>query len=237
MNPNGYRTAYLDESLTKGHLFIGAILPSPSASKRISQNLRQILAEVQNNDFFDLSGLSEFKASEIWNGKNSWQNVGERFRYSVLINLIENICNEDIEIAIQGLDRFSHDAKYRYPDHPYFLSLKYLLEQIDRRMEQQNNLALIVIDNQGSNRDQSALRKEFKKYKTLGTGGNYPRKLDWITDSLHFVPSHESFLIQSADLITYIFRKVTVNYPISSTEKTLIDYFGNSSKRNHSPLV
>lgn len=42
----------------------------------------------------------------------------------------------------------------------------------------------------------------------VGTIGYRQRKLTRIVDTLHFAPSHASRLVQAADMITFLYRRV-----------------------------
>ncbi|MGW4798932.1 DUF3800 domain-containing protein [Nonomuraea sp. NPDC004297] len=70
---------------------------------------------------------------------------------------------------------------------------------------ERDEYALIIADEGGQ---QGEYRKDLKEYQTTGTGGWRHRKLERIVDTLHFAPSHASRLIQAADLIAFLHRRI-----------------------------
>ena len=75
-------------------------------------------------------------------------------------------------------------------------------------------MGLIICDETGSRSEDNKLRTLLKEWRTEGTGGHFPRYLESIADTLHFVPSKESRIVQAIDLITFVHQRLTVTrYP------------------------
>ncbi|MEN3616101.1 hypothetical protein AAH979_42375 [Plantactinospora sp. ZYX-F-223] len=51
-------------------------------------------------------------------------------------------------------------------------------------------------------------RADLTRYLVAGTGGYRSRRLTRIVDTLHFAPSHASRLVQGAELVTFLFRRM-----------------------------
>lgn len=218
------RIAFIDESMSPGFYHLGALLLDTSESMQVRQILNSNMALVARDFPNEINPNIEFHGSHIWNGKGNWRNIGDRYRFAVIIHTIEQICKLNIEIILQGINRRKLEETYLLPEPPQFLGFKYLLEQIDRRFDQDGKPGLVICDQLGSPNEHGVYRGHLSKYRRQGTGGAYPRYLDSIADTLHFVPSHESRGIQAIDLITYIFhRREVTRYP-SKMENDIISH-------------
>jgi hypothetical protein len=204
----------------------GLILP-PKDVPFIEKTMNQLVQTVVIDHPFLSNSMFELHGSHICNGKGPWKNMGERYRFAVMIHAIEKICEHDVEIVFQGIDKKSHESRYHYPIPPRDLALKYLLEAIDRRMEKRATHGVVILDQTSDSRENTRQRKMFKDFQDLSTGGKFPRNLDSIVDTLHFVPSDESRLIQAIDLITYVhYRRKVTRYP-EKTEALVLEHIWN----------
>jgi hypothetical protein len=219
--------AYLDESFSQGYYFMGGLILPPKLVPPIERIMNHLVQDVIIDHSFPSDFILELHGSQIWNGKGPWKNIGERYRFAVMIHAIEKICEHDVEIVFQGIDNKSHERKYQYPIPPRDLALKYLLEVIDRNIEKKETHGVVILDQTSDTRENSRQRKLFNEFQSLSTGGRFSRKLEFIVDTLHFVPSAESRLIQAIDLITYIhFRKNVTRHP-EKTEGIVLEHIWN----------
>jgi len=51
-------------------------------------------------------------------------------------------------------------------------------------------------------------RADLSAYRTQGTKGYRSQLLDRIVDTLHFAPSHSSRLVQAADMLAFMYRRL-----------------------------
>ncbi len=65
--------------------------------------------------------------------------------------------------------------------------------------------ALIIADEVDA---QARHRADLAGYRDVGTAGYRSRKLTRIVDTLHFAPSNASRLVQAADVIAFLYRRV-----------------------------
>jgi hypothetical protein len=64
---------------------------------------------------------------------------------------------------------------------------------------------LIIADNRS---DRERHREHFATYQTRGTPGVYmDTTLDRLLDTVHFAPSHQSRMLQAADMFAFIYRR------------------------------
>ncbi len=219
--------AYLDESFSQGYYFMGGLILPPKVVPPVEKTINQLVQTIVNDHPLLSNSILELHGSHIWNGKGAWKNIGERYRFAVMIHAIEKICEHDVEIVFQGIDNKSHESKYHYPIPPRDLALKYLLEVIDRKIEKRETHGIVILDQTSDSRENARQRKMFKEFQNLSTGGRFPRNLDFIVDTLHFVPSMESCPIQAIDLLTYVhYRRKVTRYP-EKTEALVLEHIWN----------
>ena len=122
-----------------------------------------------------------------------------------------------------GLDLNSQNARRTAPEPPHDFVLKSLLEKTDRYFEQQGVFGLAICDEIGSTAEMSSQRNNFRSLQKHGIGCNYPRKISRIVDTLHFVSSKESRLIQAIDLVVFLHRRRSVHRFKKESERDEVD--------------
>lgn len=167
----------------------------------------------------------EFHGTDLWTGKDSWRNIsdGVRYRYWIYEKVINSIVECKASIFLQGLDLNSQNACYTAPEPPHDFVLKCLLEKADRYFEQQGSFGLAICDEIGSKAEMSYQRNNFRSLQKHGTGGISPRKISRIVDTLHFVSSKESRLIQAIDLVVFLHRRRLVHRFKKESERDEVD--------------
>lgn len=108
--------------------------------------------------------------------------------------------------------------RYSLSDNPHRLALKFLIEKIDRKLEDFDSFGIIICDETGSALEKDAYRDLLREIQVDGTGGPYARKIVRIVDTLHFVSSKKSRGIQAIDLITFLHRRISVHTHASDAE-------------------
>lgn len=105
-----------------------------------------------------------------------------------------------IRAFARGLDREAHTRRYVQPHPPRDLLIGYLAQRCHRLLSQGETLALFVDESP----KQSDIRALVRQFKFIGTGSQYSgHPLKNILDTVYFAPSHESRLLQAADLVSY----------------------------------
>jgi hypothetical protein len=98
-------------------------------------------------------------------------------------------------------------------DPPHSVVLQHLLERVDECVTGAGEYALVIADEVDG---QAKHRADLMSYQDVGTAGYRHRKLTRIVDTLHFAPSDASRLVQAADVITFLYRRV---YTHSETDE------------------
>lgn len=84
----------------------------------------------------------------------------------------------------------------------------HLFEQINKYAATHDDFALVIADEVG---EPARHRADLAAYRQDGTWGYRATKLTQIIDTLHFAPSDTSRLLQAADLVVYLHRRMVTH--------------------------
>ncbi len=99
----------------------------------------------------------------------------------------------------------------RYPDghdHPHSVVLTHLIERVDEYAERVGQNALLIADEVA---EQDSYRRDLWQYQRSATWGYRQRQITRVIDTLHFAPSHSSRLVQAADLVAFLARRIATH--------------------------
>ena len=147
----------------------------------------------------------ELHGHEIFHAKGAWSDVPPRARVGVFDDVIEAVAAQDVRVIARGLDIVGQQARYSQPDPPHTVVLQHLLERVDEYVTSVGEYALVIADEVDA---QAKHRADLSTYREVGTLGYRHRKLTRIVDTLHFAPSNASRLVQAADVIAFLYRRV-----------------------------
>ena len=127
--------------------------------------------------------------------------------------LLSVVPQHNLQVFVRGIHKKRHRnraVRRRYsPDHPHRLGFMFLVERIDRWLEEiqpdgpedRPLYGLLVADEQRSvERD---IIESLPHWRESGTDFGF-RKIRYLLDTLHTVPSHDSWLIQLVDCLAYL---------------------------------
>lgn len=212
------RLFYIDESGNTGaslnadqpiHWLI-AVGVTPAAIKKIEFKMLNIASihfpqRARHPQF-------EFHGSELFSGRGDCQGISPDNRIAIYKEILGLLKPHDCSIFVRGIDK----AKYRdyaairgyEAKHPHELASQYLFEQIDEWLEQRRPASgedvygLLVADEQ-----KEVARKtieNFAHWRDSATLGYRGRTLKFLIDTIHYVPSHDSWLIQLTDCVAFV---------------------------------
>jgi uncharacterized protein DUF3800 len=172
--------------------------------------LRRFAERVRCPDF-------EFHGSQIYARRGDCRGFSAEAAVQLYGELLELLDRHGCWLFIVGIDKAGlkrRAARSGYaPDHPYRLAFMNLVERIDgwlheltTRVELREVLGLLVADEQKEvDREMIA---SFAAWRAQGTQYSPRRKaLRQLVDTVHYVPSHDSWLIQLADCVAYLFSR------------------------------
>jgi hypothetical protein len=213
------RLYYVDESGNTGLNLDSADQPvhwvvalefTPEAAKAIQSEMHGLAsrffgARSRDPDF-------EFHGGDIFQGRGDCSPLGVSARVVLYAELLSLVRRYDCSIFVEGIDkaglRTYAAGRGEPPVHPHKLAFTYLLERIDEALERaQPDTAplygLVVADEQ-KEMDREIVQR-FADWRDVGTRfGHRSRELRYLLDTIHYVPSHDSWLIQLVDCVAYI---------------------------------
>ena len=192
---------------------MGALLIEPENARLLELALDQLMATISAEQNSAIHPREEFHGTDLFSGKGIWREItkGERYINSVLDRAFQALSSIEFSILLQGVDKKRLEDRYSLPEDPHCLALKFLIEKIDRKLEDFNSFGIIICDETGSALEKNAYRELLREIQVHGTGGPYSRKIVRIVDTLHFVSSNKSRGIQAIDLITFLHRRIAVH--------------------------
>ncbi len=198
------RLAYIDESITKTHCFVGAILVGDHSAPALDSALEQVAQKAHRDFLSQLPEPPELHGYQLFHGSGEWSPLRGKKRALVSIyrTAMKEIGQQDVHLFFQGIDIASHRDKYGMNAHPeYDVVFSRLLERLNEFVTQKNETVLVISDMVAKRNDH---RRDLKSYKLNGTIGYRSSRLSNIIDTIHYVPSEHSRIIQAIDPILYL---------------------------------
>ena len=193
---------YVDESYTDGWFAMAALLVDGPEAVTVTDELDRVATAAAA---YGLGAGVELHGHEIFHGGGAWKGVPVRARVGVFDDVVEAIAARDVRVIARAMDVVGRRARYRVPDPAHTVVLQHLLERVDECATSLGDYALVIADEVDG---QARHRADLSSYREVGTTGYRHRKLTRIVDTLHFDPSHASRLVQAADVITFLYRRV-----------------------------
>ena len=199
----GVLLTYVDESYTEAWFTMAALLVDGPAAAALTDELSRVAGAAAKA--YGLSPDVELHGHEIFHAGGAWSGVPVRARVGVFDDVIEAIAAQDVLVIARAMDVIGQRARYSELDPPHSVVLQHLLERVDECATSRGEYALVIADEVEG---QAKHRADLSSYRDVGTVGYRHRKLTRIVDTLHFAPSHASRLVQAADVITFLYRRV-----------------------------
>jgi len=201
---------YVDESYTKDRYFIAALMVPATEAASLTGALDKIVADT-SAEYGRVDERAELHGHDLVSAKRDWKELTAevRVRIGVYHKALQAIADHDVHVVIRSVDIRGLDRRYpRGHDEPHSIVLAHLLERVDECAARHNELTLIIADEINQ---QDAYRRELWGYQRNGTWGYRSSKLTRIIDTIHFAPSSASRLVQAADLIAFMARRIATH--------------------------
>ncbi len=197
---------FVDESADRTHHYHVGLLASgeqvAAAEKELDQVAQRAL-ELGYNDGWppgpELHGL------EIFSGAKGWGALSYEQRYQVVEAALDVLGRHGVEILARGVDlgrfekRYSKDKAFLHQ-----IAFRNLLERLCERLRQRGELGLVIADEHYT---KSVMRDEVRQAKAGRTPGYRGTNFAAILDTVHFVESSDSRMVQLADLVAFTRRR------------------------------
>ncbi|QNN54601.1 DUF3800 domain-containing protein [Nocardioides mesophilus] len=199
---------YVDESNHGDFHGFAALLADEHATKALTDDLNRIMSQASVD--FGIPRTTEFHAHPMFHGKDEWSNVGARARVGLFFKVVNAITSADVTMILRSVDNRllkARQARENYRVHfpAEQVCFQHILQRANRVAKRQDTYALMIADNRS---DRERHRERFATYQTSGTPGVYMHTtLERLLDTVHFAPSHQSRMLQAADMLAFIYRR------------------------------
>ncbi|MFD4763384.1 DUF3800 domain-containing protein [Streptomyces sp. NPDC058439] len=201
---------YVDESYDRDHYWMVALVVAEKHLRPLHRALDAVVAKAA--DHYPVDRRAELHGHALVQARDDWTRMGNkghnmvRARIGVYADAMKAIGAHDVRVIVRGLDlRASGVRRTDGALPPHEVVLRQLLEQICEHVQVRDELALVIADEIDGADDH---RRHFRDYQLAGTGGSVSNTLPWLVDTIHFAPSKASRLLQAADLIAYLHRRL-----------------------------
>lgn len=211
------RLAYIDETYTDKQFWIVALVVTDVGAKAIERAMDTIVRDA-SMAFPDVQPTTELHGYALSDGRDGWEALKDKpqARADIYKAAIHDLCAVDDVMLVRGCVNLEL-LSWSDSNDPHDWALKFVFEKIDREFHGKEHV-LAICDDVGQ---REKYRSAFREFKTEGTGGYQPRKLESFIDALHFVPSHHSRLVQAVDLVAYTFRRAVIAPPTNEKSRKL----------------
>ena len=209
---------YLDESYTKERYFIAALLVPEGEARSLTAALDKVVTDAMW-DHGNVHSSAELHGYDIVSGKADWAGLAlkVRARIGVYNKAIQAIADHDVKVIIRSVDIVGLGR--RHPsghDDPHAVVMTHLIERIDEYATRVDELALLIADEVDG---QDTYRRDLWGYQRSATWGYRARQITRVVDTVHFAPSTSSRLVQAADLIAYLARRLAAHVETDARAK------------------
>ena len=160
----------------------------------------------------------EFHGSDLFSGRRECRGMDAEARVAIYRALAGLLAKHRCALFIRGIEKARHQARAtrRGYDavHPHTLAFQFLVERMDEWLQQRQPrrrspsaadevLGLVIAD------EQKEVGREvvssFARWRDGGTAMGYrKRRIRYLVDTVHHVPSTDSWLLQLTDCVAYL---------------------------------
>ena len=192
--------AFVDESYTDPEdvFALACLLVDGPSLARLCAGLDAVIEAAAG---YGVSATAELHAYEMFHGKGEWAALSGKARAQVALykRATEAIRSSGAELLV----RSTRPSKLRSKS-PHEITLRYLIEELDRVAEGRGDHVLVICDAVSEGPQH---RADLRHNKQSGTGGYKSRRLGRILDTMHFADSRDSRGLQAADLVAFLHRR------------------------------
>ncbi|HET7463202.1 MAG TPA: DUF3800 domain-containing protein [Longimicrobium sp.] len=148
----------------------------------------------------------ECKGSDLYRGQGPCATMRPADRVALYGELLGLLQEHGASLMWVCIDKPRLARRYATPMHPHKLAFIFLVEQIEKFLRQRRDYGLIVSDEEKEMENQ--VIEDLSRYKEIGTSFGFdPVELTRVVDNVHWVRSHNSRLMQLADLCAYLCQR------------------------------
>lgn len=231
--------AFIDESFTDNHYFMGAFIIAIPDLIKLENQISQLKLQIAVEFDFEIEEDFEIHGSDLYTNSKLWRKLqlNQPYRNWMIKKFMEIAISSGGKFIFQGVERTNLINRYTFPENPQTLIFKFLVERIQEGLNSIDSHCVLICDTRNSGSEHAQMRKDFHDLKNFGSKGNFPKSIDRIADTLHFVSSKDSVGIQISDLATYLHRRRFAVPARNQIEKEFMDdiwkIYGSHILRQH----
>jgi len=195
----------VDETVSKsGTCIFVAIVLSAQDATNLERDLREKLSAISARNGH--LKIREFHAKYMVDRQGDWSFLASREEaFEIFKEVLEVIMNY-VEVTWSSLaSKQKLKLRYRTPHQPRLVALRHLAQGAEEKAVRGGFHYIMIVDHHENHKDDV---RNFVEYKHHGTPGTYRHtKLARMVDVPLFRNSEDSFLIQAADLVAYLYQK------------------------------
>jgi hypothetical protein len=200
------RLIYVDESARSDRFyFIGALIADPDAVRSIEVGLNEV-ATLVSAHVSSFDPKAEFHAVDMFHGRRDWRTVPLAWRVKACDLVAKVLARSSASYVFRGVDLDALRNRYRRPHPPHLLTLAHTLAEVQRQLDRHDDdaLGLVLADEHHA---AMRARRSLRDFKSAAAPGYTTDALRCIADTIYFGPSHESRLLQAADVATFFVNR------------------------------
>lgn len=198
---------YLDESgRDSRYYFFGALIADASAVCDIERGLDEV-AHLISQNVAGFDPRTEFHAVDMFQGSAAWKSVPTAWRVKACDLTAKVLARSSARFIFRGIDIQRLRAKYTNPYPVHLITLAQVLERAEGFLAGQGLDGRIGVAHADEHHSAHSARRSLRDFKLARVPGYTTRQLLHIADTIYFGPSHESRLLQAADVATYFLNR------------------------------
>ncbi|MBD2764224.1 DUF3800 domain-containing protein [Kocuria sp. cx-455] len=149
---------------------------------------------------------TEFHGHRVMQGRAPWQCMHGQVHEAVWVyrEFFKRVVASGVLVYMEGVDVARLNARYKYPDPPYEITLRHLLENVNAHARSAKDEVYVVADNI---QDKALYSAAIEGYTRTGTPGYKFSTLQHIQQPIRFRDSHTEMGLQAADMVVYLMRR------------------------------
>ncbi len=194
---------FVDESYGTDDYYVAGVLTTASQYRRLVEQFDTVRQHASTK--FGLDPTIEFHAHRLMQAQGDWTCMKGQLHEAVALyrHVLRAIVASGAVVLLEGVDVRRLNARYRYPDSPYEVTLRHLLERADGWCANWNATCQVTADLIDRQRD---FAEAIAGYTRVGTPGFRPSRLERILGP-EWVDSQTEPGVQAADMAAYILRR------------------------------
>lgn len=144
--PTPHYRLFVDESYGSSDYYVAGVLVTDAQYDRLAEGLALVKEHV--TDRFQAPDDIELHAHRLMQGLDEWTVMRSQLHEAVAVyrHSLRAIVASNAAVWLEGVDVDRLRRRYRYPDSPYEVSLRHLLERVDERCQREDAVCTVTAD-------------------------------------------------------------------------------------------